>query len=124
MKQSPFSLLIATIFLYSACQENFDQRCIQEAAEYTKTHCPQQLGEGNTLDSISYNIETRTYQYYYTISGKWDTPTNIDSIVQQKEILKEHLLDKLNNSIELNACKKEGIRKSWGLMKKNKKKGN
>lgn len=113
MKHLSLTLFAVTIFLCSACQDNFDQRCAQEAAEYTKTHCPQQVEEGNTLDSLSYNIETRTYQYYYTLSGRWTSPANIASLQQQKEILRGYLLDKLNNSLELNACKKEGINFSY-----------
>ena len=103
-----------TIFVFfTSCQENFDKRCAREAAEFTATQCPQQLEPGNVLDSMAYDIKTRTYHYYYTLSGKWDTPTSLESIKSQDSILRYHLLDKLKNDISLNACKKEKINFSY-----------
>lgn len=104
-----FYVLALALGLLCACQGSFDERCAREAAEYTKKNCPQQLEPGNTLDSMIYDIPSRTYFYYYTLSGPWDTPSDVASLRQQSEILRGHLIDALNNSIELKACKDEGI---------------
>ena len=113
MKIFNYFVGLTVFLLLTGCQENFDKRCAREAAEFTATQCPRQLEPGNILDSMAYDIKTRTYHYYYTLSGEWDTPTSLHSIKSQDSILRYHLLDKLKNDISLNECKKEKINFSY-----------
>lgn len=68
--------LIALPFLaaaVSACQESYEQRLARESKEYTRKNCPVVLQEGVTLDSITYEEQTRTRHQWYTLSGQYDT---------------------------------------------------
>ena len=50
-----------TASLLTACGNNFDERLKDEAEQLTKKHCPQQVDDITTLDSVVYDIERRTY---------------------------------------------------------------
>ena len=45
-------LLIMTASLLTACGNNFDERLKDEAEQLTKKHCPQQVDDITTLDSV------------------------------------------------------------------------
>ncbi len=107
MKQT--LLFIAVVLLAASCRENFDARYAREAREYTQKYCPIQKEEHNTLDSTVYDIPTRTYYHYYTLSGPWAAAQSIENLQGQSEILRGHLIEELNNSIEWKGHKENGI---------------
>jgi len=95
--------------LLCSCQENFDERCQREAKEYTRKFCPRRVEAFNTLDSTTYDMKTRTYYYWYTLSGKFDTPEAISALQQEYASLRTSVQKSLINSVELKKCKEEGI---------------
>lgn len=81
-------ILIATALLsVAACHESFEDKAAREAKEFTKEECPQPIGNGITIDSMTFEKGTRTIHYYYTISGFADT-TAIDKKETEGELLK------------------------------------
>lgn len=102
-------ILPALCLLLCSCQESFDQRCQREAEEYTRKFCPRKVEASNTLDSTTYDIKTRTYCYWYTLSGQFDTPEALAALRQERETLRASLRNSLINSVELRKCKEEGI---------------
>lgn len=103
-----YFLLMLGLLLFG-CQENFDERCQREAKEYTRKFCPRKMESFTTLDSTTYDIKSRTYYYWYTLSGKFDTPEAISSFQQEHERLRTAMQKSLINSVELKKCKEEGI---------------
>ena len=103
MKQ--LSILLFSLLLFSCHQESFDEACRREAIEHTKKYCPQKVSEGVTLDSVTYNIPTRTKTEYYSLSGKLDTTI----VAQNTDKFRTALLNTLITSVELRKAKEEGV---------------
>lgn len=102
-------LLIGACLLLVGCYENFDERCLREAKEHTQKHCPQQIDEGILLDSTTYDIDTRTYHYWYTLHDELDTPEALAKMQEVRGQFRTELLRSLINSIALKKCKEEGL---------------
>ncbi len=67
------TILIAALACMSvSCQESLEERCEREAREYTSKKCPAPIGEGMTIDSMTFDRATHTLHYYYTLSGNMD----------------------------------------------------
>lgn len=78
----PLSMLI-----FTACHESLEERAAREAEEYTRKNCPAPISEYIVNDSMTYDKDTRTIHYYYTIKGKADT-TAIDWNKARPELIK------------------------------------
>lgn len=107
-KRNLFIPALTAIFMFSGCNfESFDKRCQREAKEYTEQQCPRRLDPCTVLDSMNYDINSRTLQYYYTLEGMLDS-TNIltDEVVTG---FKKQLKDDIINSVQLRKYKEEGI---------------
>ncbi|HRF85432.1 MAG TPA: hypothetical protein PLN34_02575 [Alloprevotella sp.] len=104
---------ILSLFIIScalnACQENFDTRLKREARDYTLKHCPQNIEENNVLDSTTYDIATRTYHRWFTLSGLLDTPESAAAMQNYPEDLKRRLTIELKNAPDWKECKEQGI---------------
>lgn len=102
-------IFLLACLLLAGCQESFDERCRREAEDYTRKNCPYEVEAFNVLDSTTYDMASRTYCYWYTLSGQLDTPEAIQLMKDGEEQLRERLRASLINSIELKKCKEEGI---------------
>lgn len=83
-----------TVSLLTACGNNFDERLKDEAEQLTKKHCPQQVDDITTLDSVVYDMERRTYVRYFTLAA--------DAVPVAKEnrlAVKATLTDELKNDV-------------------------
>jgi len=100
-------LFIITSFtlILSACQESLEDRCAREAKEYTKKNCPAKLEKNINIDSLTFERETHTLHYYYTLTGKADNEGVMEEI-NGVQILK----DNLKNSTALKTYKDNGYR--------------
>lgn len=97
-------LLIMTASLLTACGNNFDERLKNEAEQLTKKHCPQQVDDITTLDSVVYDMERRTYVRYFTLAA--------DAVPVAKEnrlAVKATLTDELKNDASWKRVKDEKI---------------
>lgn len=102
MKKVILSALAATMLL-TACQESLEERCAREAKEYTAKHCPAQIAQDIVMDSMSFDRQTRTIGYHYTLSGNLD-----NSLTINKNQPREQLLMEVKNSTNLKLYKDEG----------------
>ena len=64
--------LCLMVLMLSACQESLEDRCMREAREYTKKNCPVKLDDNTTLDSLTFERDSHTLHYYYTLTGVAD----------------------------------------------------
>ena len=96
-------ILITGILLLCACQETLEERCVREAKEYTKKNCPAPIGNGVTIDSMSFDVATHTLIYSYTLDGVVD-----DSAVIRKANPAEPMLQQLKNATAMKPYKDAG----------------
>lgn len=81
--------LIVFLFaaLFTACHESLEEKAAREAKEFTRRNCPMPVSEYIVNDSMTFDENTRTIHYYYTIKGAADT-TAIDNGNARAELLK------------------------------------
>lgn len=82
-----YLLFTLSLLTFTACHENLEERAAREAAEFTRKNCPTAVSEYIINDSTTYDKDTRTIHYYYTIKGKADT-TAIDWSQARPELIK------------------------------------
>ena len=104
-----YILILSTLLLASSCQENFDSHLQREANDYTRKHCPMRIEEGNTLDSMTYDIPTRTLTRWHSLSGIMDTPSSKSAFDKHPDLVRSQLLKELRGDVEKGTCKDEGI---------------
>ena len=104
-----FLLIVSSLYICCSCQENFDNHLKREASEYTQKHCPEYIEEGNTLDSLSYDIKARNLIRWHTLSGTMDTPAARDALIIHSSEVKAQLLRELRNDVQKETGKDEKI---------------
>lgn len=112
-----FPILTASLLLSSCQFENFDERCVREAKEYTEQHCPLRVDPCTVLDSMVYDSDKRALQYYYTLEGILDSTQVLTPEVI--EGFKEQLENDIVNSVQLRKYKEERINFSYCYKSKN-----
>lgn len=99
--------ILITIFpclLFAACGGNFDERLKNEAQKLTQNHCPQQVDDITTLDSVVYNVNQRVYIRYFTLKS-----SAYPVAKENRLAVKMSLLDELKNDASWKRCKDEKI---------------
>ena len=102
MKKVILTALAATMLL-TACQESLEERCAREAKEYTQKNCPRHIDTEIVLDSMTFEKDSHTIGYCYTLQGSLDNPLRVDSAQ-----FSEALLLEVKNSTNLKLYKDEG----------------
>ena len=100
-------MCFGALLLGSCKRETKDDRFRREFEQFTEKECPKEVSPYTRMDSIAYDIESRTLTEYYTVSGELD----IDSLYTD-EVVEEfstNLLKELKGSIALKPYKDEGI---------------
>lgn len=98
---------ILLFILLSACQyKSWEERCADDAKNYTLTHCPQDMGNGIFFDSLIYVQQTNTNEYYYSVHNLSDDSQVFDSL--QNDITLD-LIEQIANSVELMPYKERGM---------------
>lgn len=83
--------------------EQFEENARQESLQM----CPRKIDDCTVLDSVSYNIKTRTQNHYYTFSGELDKPElYTDYFIEDT---RENMLKALRNEIKLKKQMEAGI---------------
>lgn len=94
--------LLLAAFFFVSCQESLEDRCARELKQYTKKNCPAPVDEFTTQDSVTYEADTRTIHYYYTLSGLADDKSKLGNA-------RQILIDQLQNTTDLKAYKDKGF---------------
>ena len=98
-----FFYIVLSALLLTACQESFEDRCAREAKEFTLKKCPARINTTTTIDSMTFDKQTLTVCYYYTLSGNAD---NVMAIKQANP--RETLLNEVKNSVALKGAREHG----------------
>ena len=96
-------IMIVAGILLAACQESLEERCAREAKEYTQKNCPRHIDTEIVLDSMTFDKDSRTICYCYTLQGSLDNPLRVDSAQ-----FSEALLLEVKNSTNLKLYKDAG----------------
>ena len=78
---------------FTACHENLEERTERECKEYTEKYCPAPVDMNVISDSMTFDRESKTIQYYYSLRGDADTLLTGDA---EKDIHKALLSDVMN----------------------------
>lgn len=79
------------------------EKLARETAEFTAQHCPKDIGQGQRLDSLSYNITTNALTHHYTLAGKHVTP---QYMAERQAEIRQKLLSDLKTEKSLEAMRK------------------
>ena len=97
-------LTVMAALLLTACQETLEEKAAKEAEIYTKKNCPARIADNLTMDSLTYEQQTRTLHYYYTITGAADSVGQLNP-----ETARSALLTELKNTTSMMAYKEAGF---------------
>lgn len=101
VQMKSFLSVLALSLLLVSCHESLEDRTERETKEFTRKNCPMQISEYVVNDSMTFEKETRTIHYYYSMKGAADT-TAIDKVKAREEMLKG-----LKNATGIRNYKKE-----------------
>jgi len=66
-------LFLFTALVLVACNESLEDRAEREAREYTARYCPTPVVNNSRTDSVAFDKATKTYTYYCTLTGEYDS---------------------------------------------------
>ena len=104
--------IVACAALLCSCHENMEKRAQREAREYTEKYCPTPVQNYTRTDSVVFDIDTKTYHYYCSITGDLDDQRVFD-LNRQK--ISDALLANLKDNMAFVPYKKEGFAFQWTL---------
>lgn len=109
MKRIMAMFCLGTLIVCGACRrETKDEKIKRDYEMFTQKECPKLMDEWTRMDSICYDIGSRTLTEYYTVMGQLDA----DSLFADEELIgefTEKMLASLKGSIKLKQYKDEGI---------------
>ena len=88
---------------FAACQETLEEKAAREAELYTKNNCQSVLAKNMMMDSLTFEANTHTLHFYYTLSGEADT-VGVMNQIDAKTLL----LSELKNTTAMLAYKEAG----------------
>ena len=86
-----------------SCHENLEDRAARETKEFTEKSCPRHIDTEIVLDSMTFDKDSHTIGYCYTLQGSLDNPQRVD-----KAKFSELLLMEVKNSTNLKLYKDAG----------------
>lgn len=88
------------------CQESLEDRAAKECKEYTQKHCPTPMVNNTRMDSMTYEPQTRTIHYYYSIYSEGDNKANVEA---NKQLLQQILLNGIKTDTASKLYKEAGF---------------
>lgn len=85
------------------CHENFEQRAAREAKEYTEKYCPTPVQNCTRTDSVTFDIESKTFNYYCSVTDALD---NHEVFENNKERIADALIKNIKENPGLRNYKK------------------
>ena len=111
MKHLIFGIIACSLLLCS-CHENLEKRAQREAREYTEKYCPTPLQNYTRTDSVAFDIKTKTYHYYCSITDALDDRKVFDL---NRDKISEALLANIKDNTAFRPYKEEGFAFQWTL---------
>lgn len=90
-------LFFSAAVLLASCHESLADKAARQCREFTEKNCPRQLQNGMVYDSLTFDRQTQTIHYWYTISGKAD---NAELIKRQRQSLRSTLLESIKEDVQ------------------------
>ena len=94
------------------CHESLEERAQREAREYTAKYCPTPEQNHTRTDSVTFDIESRTYHYYCSVTGDLDDQKVFD---ENNKKIADLLLNSVKENTGFKAYKAEGFSFRWTL---------
>ena len=88
---------------FAACQESLEEKAAREARLYTKKNCPAKITDNVIMDSMTFEAQTHTLHYYFTLTGMTDSTG-----VTDKEEARKNMLAALKNETSIAEYKLAG----------------
>lgn len=100
-------LAVLCLTLASCGRKSIDEQFEENARQESQQMCPRKIDDCTMLDSIAYDIKTRTQNHYYTFSDMMDD----ESIFTDNFLadIRESMLKNLRNEIKLKKQMEAGI---------------
>ncbi len=105
MKRATYITLI--LALTSCHKQTFDERVLSDVENFNKKEAPKRADEVTILDSLQYDVESKTVIYFHTLEGNADNEELLTEYVKKKQY--EGLLKNLKGSIQLKPYKEQGL---------------
>lgn len=99
-------ILSSLLLLATACQKSMEDRAEKEAREYTEKLCPTPVQNYTRTDSLTFDRESKTFNYYTSLFDVMDDEKIIEANKQQ---LHDDLLKAIVSSTQLKVYKDEGF---------------
>lgn len=71
MKIFKYFALVLSAGLLASCSETMEDKAKREAEEFTEKNCPVPLSREVTIDSLTFNVDSKTFTYYQSLSPKY-----------------------------------------------------
>lgn len=92
-------LFVVICVFFASCRESLEERAARETKARTETYCPLKKDEFTTLDSMTFDKVSHTFNYYYTLSSTADRQfSDQEKATYRQGILKE-LIDNTKETI-------------------------
>ncbi|WP_314286045.1 hypothetical protein [Prevotella pallens] len=106
MKFTKLFFIAIGCFLLTSCQESLEDKAAKECKEYTKKYCPTPMVNNTRMDSMTYEPQTRTIHYYYSIYNEGDNKANVEA---NKQLLQQILLNGIKTDTASKLYKEAGF---------------
>lgn len=101
--------LLFLFWLIAGCGQSFDERMAEEARRYTGRQCPRKLDEGSRLDSLTYDVRSRTLTRWITLYGVLDDSLTLQRIERETPWLRNYLLGQTEADADLQEARRHGV---------------
>jgi len=98
-------LLLSILLLPSCHRSSLDEQCA-DMVKREKRRLPRNVAIGVVLDSLKYEMSSRTLVYYYTMS---DSVYSDEVIAQGKIQMERDLQMEISNSVAMRRLNEEGV---------------
>lgn len=99
-------LCFVLALVFTACQESMEQRAVREAREYTERMCPTPVYNDTRTDSVTFDVDSRTYTYHCSFHNNLDDSLAINNI---KDQLNKQLKLALTDATNIKSYKEAGF---------------
>lgn len=104
--------MVGTALLLGSCgRKSFEEQTAERAKDFTTKQCPKEMDQCTTIDSMIFDKDTRTIQYYYTLKGNLDDPEALNECLI--EDFRENMLLKLRDDLSLKKEKENKLNFSY-----------
>lgn len=107
MRKTAYILMFLCLLTTACKRKTFDEYLFEEAEKFTTQQCPKELDRTTCIDSMTYDMQTRTLNYYYSL---YEEMNNLDVLTPGTiEDFTETLLVSLRDDITLKKHKEENV---------------